>query len=191
MPPQSDVTVLLENLKMSTDKPAVKANDEFEFLFGKPPLLEGEDLDHYMRLREAIVDGLNPKTVFDLINVHDQVNKLWEERRYRRAAAALINGGMQIAVKYFLEAIYDMPDDLILKYMSTNAKERKEVLSLLAQHGITMAELQAKAAQLEGGGIQMFDRLVTARESSRRMLLKEAQRSNRRHEGDPDDNAEQ
>jgi hypothetical protein len=176
---------------MSIDKAAVKANDEFEFLFGKPPLLEGEDLDHYMRLREAIVDGLNPKTVFDLINVHDQVNKLWEERRYRRAAAALINGGMQIAVKYFLEAIYDMPDDLILKYMSTNAKERKEVLSLLAQHGITMAELQAKAAQLEGGGIQMFDRLVTARESSRRMLLKEAQRSNRRHEGDPDGTAEQ
>ena len=178
---------------MSSDKAAVKTNDEFKFLFGKPPLLEGEDLDHYMRLREAIVDGLNPKTVFDWINVHDQVNKLWQERRYRRAAAALINGGMQSAVKYFLESIYDMPDDLILKYMSTNAKERKEVLSLLAQHGITMAELQAKAAQLEGGGIQMFDRLVATRESSRRMLLKEAQRSTRRHDTDlePDDDAEQ
>ena len=50
---------------MSSDKPAVKANDEFEFLFGKPPLLEGEDQDNYMRLREAIVDGLKPKTVFD------------------------------------------------------------------------------------------------------------------------------
>ena len=176
---------------MSSDKPAVNANDEFEFLFGKPPLLEGEDQDNYMRLREAIVDGLKPKTVFDLINIHDQVNKLWEERRYRRAATALISGGMQSAVKYFLESIYDMPDDLILKYLSTNAKERKEVLSLLAQHGITMAELQAKAAQLEGGGIQMFDRLVAARESSRRMLLKEAQRSSRRHEGDPGDTAEQ
>ena len=191
MPPQSDVTVLLENLKMSTDKAAVKANDEFEFLFGKPPLLEGEDLDHYMRLRQAIVDGLNPKTVFDLINAHDQVNKLWEERRYRRAAAALINGGMQSAVKYFLKSIYDMPDDLVLKYMSTNAKERKEVLSLLAQHGITIAELQAKAAQLESGGIQLFDRLAAARENSRRMLLKEAQRPTRRHAGDPDDTAEQ
>ena len=176
---------------MSTDKPAVKANDEFEFLFGKPPLLEGEDLDHYMRLREAIVDGLKPKTVFDWINVHDQVTKLWEERRYRRAATALISGGLRNAVEYFLKSIYEMPDHLILKFMSTNAKERKEVLSLLAQHGITMAELQAKAAQLEGGGIQMFDRLVAARESSRRMLLKEAQRSNGRHEGDPDDTAEQ
>jgi hypothetical protein len=145
-----------------------------------------------MRLREAFVDGLKPKTAFDWINVHDQVNKLWEERRYRRAATALINGGLQSAVKYFLESIYDMPDDLILKFMSTNAKERKEVLSLLAQHGITMAELQAKAAQLEGGGIQMFDRLVAAREkNSRRMLLKEAQRSTRRHGGDPDDTAEQ
>jgi hypothetical protein len=122
--------------------------------------------------------------------VHDQVNKLWEERRYRRAATALINGGMRNAVEYFLKSIDDMPDGLILKYRSASTKERKEVLSLLAQHGITMAELQAKAAQLEGGGIQMFDRLVAARESGRRMLLKEAQRSSRRHEDDADDDAE-
>jgi hypothetical protein len=103
---------------------------------------------------------------------------------YRRSAIALINGGMQSAVKYFLESIYDVPDDLILKYMSTNAKQRKEVLSLLVQHGITMDELQAKAAQLESGGIQMFDRLAAARENGRRMLLKEAQRSTRRHDLD-------
>lgn len=178
---------------MSSDKAKDQGNDQFELLFGKPPLLEGEDLDHYMRLREAVIVELKPKTVFDLINVHDQVNKLWEERRYRRAATALITGGIRNAVEYFLKSIDDMPDSLILKYRSTSAKERKEVLSLLAQHGITMAELQAKAAQLEGGGIQMFDRLVAARENGRRMLLKEAQRSTRRHDADlePDEDAEQ
>jgi hypothetical protein len=37
-----------------------------------------------------------------------------------------------------------------------------------------MAELPAKAVQLESGGVQMLDRLVAARESSRRMLRKEA-----------------
>jgi hypothetical protein len=174
-----------------SDKPAVNANDEFENLFGKPSLLEGEDLNHYMRLREAIVDGLKPKTVFNWINVHDQVNKLWEEQRYRRATTALITGSLRNAVEYFLKLIDDMPDALILQYRSTNANDRKQVLSLLAQHGITMAQLQAKATQLESGGIQLFDRLAAARENSRRMLLKEAQRSGRRHAGDPDDTAQQ
>jgi hypothetical protein len=175
---------------MSSEKPEGKNIDQIDDLFGPPPLLDGEDEKRYMRLRKAIVDGLKPKTVFDWINAHDQVTKLWEERRYRRAATALINGGMRAAVKYFLESIYDMPDHLVLRFMSTNAKERQEVLSLLAQHGITMAELQAKAAQIEGGGIQMFDRMVAARESSRRLLAKEAQRPARRHDGGPDDTAE-
>jgi hypothetical protein len=69
-----------------------------------------------------------------------------------------------------------------LKYFR-NAKEKKQVTSLLAQYGITIAELHAKAVQLESGGLQMLDRLVAARENSRRMLRKEALRQDR----DPDE----
>jgi hypothetical protein len=161
-------------------------------LFGKPPLLEGEDEDRYLRLRAAVRE-LNPKTVFDLINAKDQVDKLWEEQRYKRAAAALISGGLYKALDYYLKEIceVDYAEDLTDKYFNGNAKGRKEVMTVLAEYGITMAELQAKAAQLESGGLAMFDRMVAARENGRRLLRKEAERGSLRDDDDPDETTEQ
>jgi hypothetical protein len=179
---------------MSSDKPEDKNIDQLEHLFGKPPLLEGEDEERYQRLRAAVVRDLKPKSAFDWINVQDQVDKIWEEQRYKRAATALINAGLLKALEYYLEAIrespFDSPSQLALKYFSANAKERKEVTSLLAQYGITIAELQAKAAQLEGGGLQMLDRMVAARENGRRLLRKEAERCTLRRDHDPDETPE-
>jgi hypothetical protein len=176
---------------MSSDKPEDKMCDQLENLFGKPALLEGEDQERYLRLRAAVVGDLKPKSVFDWIDVHDQVNKLWEEQRYKHAAAALINGGLLKALQFYLNDLIrgltlTDAEDLALNYFSTNAKEKKEVISLLAQHGITMAELQAKATQLEGAGLQMLDRMVSVRENGRRMLRKDAERRSLR----PDQNNE-
>ena len=142
--------------------PAAKSengkNDQFEFLFGKPPLLEGED-----------------------------------EERYKRAATALIGGGLPKALDCYLSEICDVDyaEDLSDKYFNGDAKGRKEVMAVLAEHGITMAQLHAKAAQLESGGLAMFDRLVAARENGRRLLRKEAERRSPRQDHDPDDITEQ
>jgi hypothetical protein len=163
--------------------------DQLESLFGEPPLLEGEDPGLYSRLRSAVIDDHKPETLVDWIYVNDLVIKLWEEQRYRRASTALIRSGMLKAVEYFLKdiclALVDEPEQVALKYFSTNPKERKEVTSLLAQHGITASELQAKAAQLEGPGVLMFDRMIAARESGRRLLRKEAEHYARHRENEP------
>jgi len=172
--------------------PAAKSgngkNDQFEFLFGRPPLLEGEDEERYLRLRAAVVGELEPKSVFDWINAKDQVDKLWEEERYKRAATALISGGLPKALDCYLNEICDVDyaEELSDKYFNGDAKGRKEVMAVLAEHGITMAQLHAKAAQLESGGLAMFDRMVAAREHGRRMLRKEAERRSPRQDHDPD-----
>jgi hypothetical protein len=176
---------------MSSDKPKHETNNQFEFLFGPPALIQGEDEERYLRLRAAVVDEMKPKTVFDYINAKDQVDKLWEEQRYKRAADALIDGGMVKALEYYLHEVceVDLAEDLSHKYFNGDAKGRKEVMSELAQHGITTAQLQAKATQLEGGGLALFDRLVSTRESGRRLLRKETERNNRRG-GDRDETTE-
>jgi hypothetical protein len=64
---------------------------------------------------------------------------------------------MLAAVEYYLQEIdkSGVPDFFggfasnAKPYFSTNPKERKEIVSLLAQYGITPSELLAKAAQLE------------------------------------------
>ena len=54
-------------IQMSFEKPEGQNIDQFEDLFGPPPLLEGEDEERYMRLRDAIVPTLS-RNVFDWIN---------------------------------------------------------------------------------------------------------------------------
>ena len=120
-------------------------------------MLEGEDREAYLALQSAVIEDLKPDGLMEWIGVNDLVNKLWEEQRYRRASTALIRSGTLKAIEYFLKdiclALFDEPSQMALKYFSTDPKERKEVTSLLAQHGITASEIQAKAAQLEGPGV--------------------------------------
>jgi len=174
------------------EKSKIEIPKQLESLLGQPSLLEGEDREAYLALRSAVIEDRQPKTVMDWIHVHDLVTQLWEEQRFRRASAAIIRGGMLAALEYYLEEIdtsreeidrsSDFPDfsggfkNYARQYFSANPKERKEVISLLAQYGITPSELLAKAAQLESNGVLMFERLVTSRANGRRMLRKEAER---------------
>ena len=145
---------------MSSETPEGKNIDQFEHLFGPPPLLAGEDEERYLRLRAAIVRDLKPDDVLDWINAYDHINKLWEEQRYRRASVALINGALLKAVEFYLEDICEAPfhEEHALNFFSADPKEKKEVIADLAKHGITTAVLQAKAAQIEREGLQLFDR---------------------------------
>jgi hypothetical protein len=164
---------------------------QLESLLGQPQLLEGEDREAYLALQSAVIEDRKPDRLMEWIGVNDLVIKLWEEQRYRRASTALIRSGTLKAIEYFLKdiclALFDEPSQMAMKYFSTDPKERREVTSLLAQHGITASEIQAKAAQLEGPGVLMFDRMVAARESGRRLLRKEAEHYARRQENDPGD----
>ena len=178
-------------------KRKIEIPKELESLLGPPPLLEGEDREAYLALRSLVIEEARPKTVTDWVDVHDFVTQLWEEQRFRRASAALIRGGTRAALEYYLQEIASsggFTNDFSVKrkadqYFSGNLKERKEVISLLAQYGITPSELLAKAAQLESHGVLTFERLVSSRVNGRRMLRKEAERDAGRQ--DHDDVAEE
>jgi hypothetical protein len=160
----------------------IKLPEALKGLVDDPPLLDGEDPELYSRLATAVIEEEKPQDMLDYIDAIDQVNKVWEERRLRRASVGLIRGDMLAALKYFLGPISGMQryGDLALKYFSKNPKERKQVISLLAQYGITETVIQAKAAQLNSPTLQMFERMTAARENGRRQIRKD--KRNRRQE---------
>jgi hypothetical protein len=170
--------------------PADKSNIALIALYlGPPPLLEGEDEAHYLRLQTAVFENMNPDGIFDYIIVRDIVDKLWEEQRCKRAAMALISGGTTEALRHYLNEIYSgvEADDFWDKYCNGDAKGRKDVMSVLAQHGITPAQIQAKAAQIESTGLLLFDRMIASRENGRRLLRKEAEHYSRNENDDSDE----
>jgi hypothetical protein len=185
---------------MSDDQPEDKTNDPLVDLFGEPALLEGEDKERYQRLSAVMVRDLKPKNVLDWINVRDQIDKVWEEQRYKRATTKLIESGVFKALEFYFgtvcrKRIYQLEfgsgSEFARKYFSDNPKERNQIVSQLTEHGITIADLHAKAMQIEGGGVQMLDRLVAARENGRRMLRKEAAQDAKRQDRNTDATTEE
>ena len=171
---------------MTINKNGIQIPEALRGLIEKPPLLEGEDPDQFWRFFAAVADEQKPQGILDWISVVDIATKAWEELRLRRSSVALIHGGMLNALMYFMSQMRPSPlggnlklattsiTNSALAYFSTDPKEKAEVVARLAQHGIGLAELQAKAAELNGQPLQMFERMIAARENGRRQLRKEA-----------------
>ena len=122
----------------------------FEDLFGKPLLLEGEDAERYERLCTEVIRELKPKSFSDFINAKDQIDKIWEEQRYKRNSAALIDIAHVEALASFLRPIYQHKMSLItadkaaILFYGADPKAKKEVAAVMAQYGITEAKVQAR-----------------------------------------------
>jgi hypothetical protein len=172
------------------DKPEFTETKKFpealEGLIAEPPLLEGEDPAQFWSLFDAMVADQKPQSITDWISAMDMVIKCWEELRLKRSSAALVNSGVLKAIAYFFDAIkpsakngdlklVTMPPSVFaLQYLSKRPKDRAEVMAFLAQHGITMVHLQAKAAEFNKEPLLMFERMIASRENGRRQLRKEA-----------------
>jgi hypothetical protein len=121
--------------------------------------------------------GINPKTIFDWMMVRDLTDKYWEELRYKRSAAALIDSAFREALESLVGPIAKLttriPQAITRQYYSGDLKSKKEASLFLEQNGVTMEQIQAEAMQIVGGTLQMLDRMIVSRETGRRILRKE------------------
>jgi hypothetical protein len=162
------------------------AINQMDDLFGEPPLLKGEDTARYGRLLAAIKHEIKPETVFEKIHVREFTDKLWQQQRCKQSAASLVDGAYIEALANLLRPFNppaisfgeDAATEMARDYYSGEAKAKKveAVELLLAQYGITEDQIRAKAMQLCGGGVLMFNRMETSCETSLRMLRKENDR---------------
>jgi hypothetical protein len=171
-------------------------------LFGPPPLLRGEDKDRYWRLHAAIDYDVKPVTLFDRIYVREMTDKLWQQQRCRQSAASIVEAAYINALASLLRPFNppnsitdefatlmagsrgdDVATTMARDYYGGEAKPNRvaEVKSCLATHGISQEQIRAKAMQLCGSDISLFNRMESNCETSLRMLRKEQVR---RHEGE-------
>jgi hypothetical protein len=162
------------------------AISQMDDLFGEPPLIKGEDTARYSRLLAAIAHEMKPETVFDKIHVREFTDKLWQQQRCKQSAVSLVEEAYIEALASLLRPFNpptismgeDVASEMARDYYGGEAKAKKvEAVELrLAQYGITVEQIRAKAMQLCGGGVLMFNRMETNCETSLRMLRKENDR---------------
>lgn len=168
---------------MSANNDEDSATSQMDDLFGEPPLMKGEDKARYFRLLAAVEHAIKLETVFDKIRAREIADKLWLQQRCKQSAASLVDGAhieaLEDLLRPFNPPAISFGDDaasaMARDYYSGEAKAKKmeEIETRLAQYGITAEQIRAKAMQLCGGGVLMFNRMETHCENSLRMLQKE------------------
>jgi len=153
-----------------------KVHKNISDFFGEPALIEGESGELYSLLRAEIIKVIQPKDVFDWMMVDDQTDKYWEEHRYKGGAAALIEGAYPNALEILISPfckMFEVSSQVASDYYGGDKKAKSAAAVRVAECGITSAQIQAKAIQLVGAGLQMMDRMRLNRETGRRILRKE------------------
>ena len=182
--------------KAEADKSVVQRDGSrlppaLKFLFADPPLIEGENPADFSGLFEALAEELEPQNVMDWFKVYDVTVKRWEQARLRRWSAEFVQAGMSSSVQYHMKQITP-PDEsdflprlrpdtsawkAALKYFSNKPRERSKVVAQLAQHKISLAGLQANSVVMNAEHVQMFERMIEARENGLRRLRKDVRKN--------------
>jgi hypothetical protein len=166
------------------------SNEVLEDLLGKPALIKGEDEKQYWRLHETIKNEMKPKNFFDQIRVRELTDRLWEMRRNKNSMAALVETSFVRALTELLRQSMPPDSELNLDLVSdpaadaardyfdgaTGPKRRKEIDALLAQYGITQAQVRAKAMELCGPSLLFFKKFDYRDDKLIRRSLKDHER---------------
>jgi hypothetical protein len=164
-------------------KPKTQTTNHLYDLFGKPPLIKGEDEAHYLSLRDAFEEDIKPKTFSERMKVNDLTNKYWERLRLQRFSAALIEGACIEALASLLRPFVseapdmkDAPNDIARFYYVGQAGAKKRAILYVEECGITNDQIFALAMQMRGAGLLLIDRMDNNRENACRILRKEIER---------------
>lgn len=153
-------------------------------LLGEAPLLAGESENRYLALQAQVEREIGPKNIFDRMRVRAITDAIWEELRYKRFEANAIEGAKVNALavlltpymKYFREHATSVARD----YYSPDPQKSEPAAAKVAEAGITLELINAKAAALEGSNLALFDRLIGNRQVLSRALVKDQERRERK-----------
>lgn len=158
--------------------------DAIREIFEMPALWEGESEEDYLDLLAFVEKELEASSFFEKLRVHDLTAKIWEERRFRRTQGALIRSARVEALTDLLAARFGDDREEALEtaqnYFSGVPEKMVPVENLLSEMRITSEQIEANALHLRSLSVQMLDRMIVHRETTRASLMKEHEKRQRR-----------
>lgn len=158
---------------------------EFAALAPPPLLLPGEQLDHYLALRQAIFADLAPRSAIEWLLAIDVAELSWEIQRYRMLRHKLLETYRQKAIEAALRRI-DMigidPDfeDQAEYYTQQNALSWRtdpiaatEIEARLAAYGFDQDAVTTEVYVQAREVLVLFEGLLNAAQTKRTLLLRE------------------
>jgi hypothetical protein len=152
-------------------------------IFGKPDLPPGENRDTYQLLLSEVEDLLQPENILDALRVREITDAIWESQRFKRMSDGLIGTGHRRTLELLLDD-FGCSDregtSIAIDYYGADPQRRQAAAARLKAYGITEDQIHAKALGRAAKDMDLFDRLITNRGITRRALLKEHERQQKR-----------
>jgi hypothetical protein len=165
----------------ATDAPGLCKPD----LFGRPPLIPGEDSATYEALRVEIWRALQPKDALEEINVQDMVDLTWEARRMHRLKVNLLRVAAPEAVEKILRTLKPSSSssyssssykDIGRRWTLCEPQALKEITGLLAPAGLGPEAVTALALAANLDPFERMNRIGAGAEGRRNLIPREIDR---------------
>jgi hypothetical protein len=166
---------------MNTVPAVISPPASIESYFKRPPLLSTESRREYEAMFRALAARLKPQDEFEWVLVYDYLHCSWQIRRWRKAAAALIETIRQDALRAVLESILESDDkdgrQLIDGYVDNWFKEdegaTKSAFEVLARRGLNEDHITAQAMAMRLPELDRAEGMIGDFERRRTAVLRE------------------
>jgi hypothetical protein len=165
-----------KTIKKASLQAAPKAASKF--LFGPPPLIQGEDPAAYEAFAAQVIAAVGPVDVLEEIWTRDFIDLSWEVQRLRRLRTKYLKSATHDATK---EAIrFHAPlfgrEDFLRGWERKDPEIMKEAALILKNADLDTEDLAAKAFGQRIAVFEKIDRLITTAEGRRNLALREIER---------------
>ncbi len=157
--------------------------DDIKDLFGKRPLIFGEDPELYDALLSRAAVAVNPTDIIEWLYLKDVVDITWEIQRLRRFQAAMINNGRKKAAGEILAAVLDEGKGAMIgpkektgwahQFLTGNNEIKEVFFSQMATHGLDNDSIMAAAFNANIPTLEIMDRMLAVAEARRDKMLRE------------------
>lgn len=157
---------------------------EILFLFGRPPLLIGEDRKIYDALLVSVAASLKPYDVVAWLEVRNYVNHIWDRERLRAVKAGILNVARTEGLESVLESIgrgrdgkdswdvHEAAEKETYKW-SIDANSRRKTRERLQQHNLDESDIAAEAFRFRLSEVETLDRMLASVELQCSAALRE------------------
>ena len=159
---------------------ALNPSDLFELsdLLGPPPLLPSENLADYQALSARVIAAAKPTDAIEHLYVRDAVDLQWELMRLRHLKTRFMISSASDGLYSLMKVRMDFPpsDPNYKKWNKNEPEGVKNIKSMLADWGLSEADIHAQTLAKKINEFERIDRLAANAEARRNAALRELER---------------
>ena len=151
---------------------------ELSDLLGPPPLLPSENLADYQALSARVIAAAKPTDAIEHLYVRDAVDLQWELMRLKHLKTRLLVSSASVGLYKLMGDRMDyVHNDPNYKKWNKNEPEGvKNIKSMLADWGLSEADIHAQTLAKKINEFERIDRLAANAEARRNAALRELER---------------